>query len=397
MKGCAYMVVNKGFSFSNIVGKYAIKEIKSNYTNRTTDLIISAIYPGNLKVLYSQNSYDEGSLAYEFSAINTDCIEEVIGFCNKYGLLYSNRLIANKTNNYIFLKTYKSIFSEAIPDFSPDELPLDTFIEEVITMRRIISLKAALDANNSVEMLTQLLPLLLCYTAKTREPGNTETECFNNLFYEYIERNYDVHLVCIMKLEDVYEHDLNDFLNDLYKYAHADKANRWLQLPLKLEKYKYMNNCTWQNYHDIITKLLKEVTISSNNELSELNYSIELSKELLVSCGITDTMLQRAAVTCLADHFNSQTMLITPELRYEDKHLTSDWKITSLLEAMYMELSVSFAPNTQIKKCANPTCNNFFDVGVGNSRKIYCSNRCGMLMAKRKQRERDKQKSLSKI
>ena len=72
------MVVNKGFSFSNIVGKYAIKEIKSNYTNRTTDLIISAIYPGNLKVLYSQNSYDEGSLAYEFSAINTDCIEEVI-------------------------------------------------------------------------------------------------------------------------------------------------------------------------------------------------------------------------------------------------------------------------------------------------------------------------------
>lgn len=264
-------------------------------------------------------------------------------------------------------------------------------------MRHIISLKAALDANNSVEMLTQLLPLLLCYTAKTREPGNTETECFNNLFYEYIERNYDVHLVCIMKLEDVYEHDLNDFLNDLYKYAHADKANRWLQLPLKLEKYKYMNNCTWQNYHDIITKLLKEVTISSNNELSELNYSIELSKELLVSCGITDTMLQRAAVTCLADHFNSQTMLITPELRYEDKHLTSDWKITSLLEAMYMELSVSFAPNTQIKKCANPTCNNFFDLGVGNSRKIYCSNRCGMLMAKRKQRERDKQKSLSKI
>lgn len=387
------MVVNRGFSFSNIVGMYAIKDKKSDYMIRDTDLIISAIYPGNLKKLYSQNSYEEGSLAYEFSSIDTDNVEEIIRFCNKYGLLYSNRLIANKTNNYIFLKTYKSIFSEAVPDFMPDELALDTFIEEVITMRRLINLKVALDANDSVDILTHLLSLLLCYTEKTREPGNTETECFNSLFYEYIRQNYDVHLVCIMKQEDVYEDDLNDFLSDLNKYAHADKADRWLQLPLKLEEYKYMNNCTWQNYHDIITNLLKEVSISSNDELSEIYFSKPLSKELLSSCGITDIMLQRAAVTCLADHFNSQTMLITPELRYENEQLTSDWKITSLLEAMYMELAVSFAPNTQIKKCANPTCNNFFDVGIGNSRKIYCSSRCAMLMAKRKQRERDKQKS----
>lgn len=129
------MVVNRGFSFSNIVGMYALKTKKSNYQNRLEDYIITAVYPGNLKQLYSQNSYEEGSIAYEFSSIDTTNMEQVISFCNKYGLLYSNRLIANKTNNYIFMKTYKSIFSEAVPDFSPDELPLDTFVEEVRSFR----------------------------------------------------------------------------------------------------------------------------------------------------------------------------------------------------------------------------------------------------------------------
>lgn len=382
------MVVNKGFSFSNIVGMYVLKEKESNYMIRDTDTMITAVYPENLKQLYSQNSFDEGSIAYEFSALNINDAEHIIRFCNKYGLLYSNRLIANKTNNYIFMKTYKSIFSEVVPDFAPDELLLDTFAQEVITMRRLIGLKSALDANNMVQIIKQLLPLLLCYTYKTQEPGNNETECFNNLFYRYL--NYDVHHLCILKLEDVYENDLHSFLDDLTKFAHGNKEDRWLRLPLKLDEYKYMNNCTWQNYHDIINNLLTKISIYSNSELSDLFYSKPITSELIESCGITDIMLQRAAVTCLADHFNSQTMLITPELRYENDQLSSDWKITSLLEAMYMELLVSFAPNTQIKKCANPTCNNFFDVGVGNSRKIYCSSRCAMLMAKRKQRERNK-------
>lgn len=392
MKGCEEMVVNKGFSFSNIVGTYAIKEMPADHKLNSTNKIITALYPGNLKKLYSQNSYEEGSIAYEFHAIDTNDIEQIIQFCNQYGLLFSNRLLANQTNNYIFMKTYKSIFSEAVPNFTPDEVNLDMFIDEVITMHRLIGLKAALDTNDPVELINCLLPLLLCYTYKTPEPGTTETECFNNLFYKYLSSYYLIDQPCLFKLKDVYLPELNHLLDDLTKFVYEHKTNRWLQLPLKLEEYKYMNNCTWQNYHDIMINLLKVVSISSNDSLSELYYSEQISTDLLNSCGITDLMLQQAAVTCLADHFNAQTMLITPELRFENDQLTSDWKITSLLEAMYMELSISFAPNTQVKKCANPTCNSFFDVGIGNSRKIYCSNRCALLMAKRKQRERDKHK-----
>ena len=76
------MVVNRGFSFSNIVGMYAIKP------DRTTSKdCITAIYPGNLKRIYSQNSYEEGSIAYEFAALNPNDKEKMIEFCAHYGLL----------------------------------------------------------------------------------------------------------------------------------------------------------------------------------------------------------------------------------------------------------------------------------------------------------------------
>ena len=41
MKGCAKMVVNKGFSFNNIVGMYAIKEMSTNHKLNSTNKIIT--------------------------------------------------------------------------------------------------------------------------------------------------------------------------------------------------------------------------------------------------------------------------------------------------------------------------------------------------------------------
>lgn len=110
------MIVNKGFSFSNIVGKYAITADKAQMNSRTEDnLIIQTIYPGNLKKLYSHNSYEDGSIAYEFAAIDINDFEDILSFCNKYGLILSNRLKANVTNDYIFFKSNKIDFSEVVP------------------------------------------------------------------------------------------------------------------------------------------------------------------------------------------------------------------------------------------------------------------------------------------
>ena len=78
------MVVNRGFLFSNIVGMYAIKPDRA-----TSKDCITAIYPGNLKRIYSQNSYEEGSIAYEFAALNTAVAMNYIEVYNQ-AMAYKN-------------------------------------------------------------------------------------------------------------------------------------------------------------------------------------------------------------------------------------------------------------------------------------------------------------------
>ena len=142
------MVVNRGFSFSNIVGMYAIKPDKATLKD-----CITAIYPGNLKRIYSQNSYEEGSIAYEFAALNTNDTEKMIEFCAHYGLLKSNRLTRNTTNNYIYFKEYKSVFSEVVPDYTPDSYPLKDFIHEIKTMKCLLGIKNGIDTESSLSLI----------------------------------------------------------------------------------------------------------------------------------------------------------------------------------------------------------------------------------------------------
>ena len=289
------------------------------------------------------------------------------------------------------MKRTKSIFSEVVPNYEADEIYVNIFAQEVMTMRNLLSLKAGLDSNNPSEILKSLLSLLLCYTTKAEVENDSETERFTYYFYLYIDRKEKEEALTISNPDNFHNYIL-DFLSELNYFIHAPKADFWLNGTFAETELTDMLHCTWQNYYDILHLLLEKTHISVNSDISELCYSVEITDDFIQSCGITDEMLHRAAMTCMSDIFNSETYLITPDLQYVNGKLSSDWHISSLLEAMYMELLVSFTPNTQVKKCANPTCNSFFEVGVGNSRKMYCSQRCSLLMAKRKQRERDKVK-----
>lgn len=264
-------------------------------------------------------------------------------------------------------------------------------------MRRFLGLKSSLDAMDVVKTVRYIVQLLLSYTDKTHVPSNTETERFNHYFYTYIKHRYRYESSlkdCVNYCKDGFniQAAINDFLAALEMYVQLPtEAERVFRFG-KVCRFDDMFHCTWQRYHDILRALAAVTAINADSEGGEISFDPELSKESLALAGVSWDMVSVAANACIADILNAQTGLITPELHYEDGKLSSDWHITTLLEAMYMELQVTFAPNTQIRKCANPTCNFFFDVGVGNTRKIYCSQRCALLMAKRKQRQRDKQR-----
>lgn len=396
------MVVNKGFSFSNIIGLYVYKPPIAHSKFKLIDDLgeISALYPGSVKQLYSQNSFEEGSIAYEFASVDETDTNAIVEFCSKYGLLFSERLDRNRRNDYMFSKKYRSLFSEEQPDYKPDAMPVSVFAREVITMRRFLAIKAALDNKDTVTVVNEVIRQLLSYTERTPLSLETETEMFNGQFYAYISRHTRIYRDSEEEVRNEYkkfdlvdmQNTVSQFISELHHYRTVKTDFEKSFYFGKASKYENIHHIVWQTICDLLTKIQTVTTIKSDLWGRTVYFEPELSKELLSKAEIDFDKVQILANACISDIMNSQTADICPELRYENGKLTADWHITSLLEAMYMELQVTFTPNTQIRKCANPTCNFFFDVGVGNNKKMYCSQRCALLMAKRKQRERDKQK-----
>lgn len=393
------MIVNKGFSFSNMVGQYRIKGMQFPVRNpRGTEPCIVSIFPGRLKPIYSRNSSEEGSIAFEFASIDVDDESAILAFCYKYGLLFCNKVESNVTNDYMFFHTQKTDFTEAVPNTAPEQIFLSTFIREVITMRNFLYLKSSLDEKNLLGIVSGIIKMILTFTDRTPIPKDTETERFNRLFYVYVKNKYRFASEQ-MGAADFTENDafdiqgaVNAFLDDLEYYVHAeDKVVRdaYFGKVLKLDD---MFHSTWQGFHTLLSGLKEVTTIKTSDYGETVFFDPPLTSEMLSEAGVTFDSVRNLANACISDIMNSQTSAITPELRYENGSLTADWHISSLLEAMYMELQVSFTPNIQIKKCANPTCNYFFEIGKENHKRIYCSQRCALLMAKRKQRERDRNK-----
>lgn len=393
------MIVNKGFSFNNMVGQYRIKNmsfrVRDSYEQEPC---IVCIYPGRLKQIYSRNSYEEGSIAFEFASIDIHDDSAILAFCYKYGLLYCGKVEANVTNDYMFFKEQKSKFTEVVPTTEPEQLFLSTFIREVITMRNFLYLKSSLDEKNLIGIVSGIIKMILTFTARTHVTSNTETERFNRYFYLYVKHKYrfaSEQMGSANFLEnDVFDIQgaINAFLDDLEYYVFAEdeyERDAYFGDVLKLSD---MYHSTWQAFHTLLSRLEGVTTIKTPDQGETILFDPPLTPEMMSEAEITLDSVSNVANACISDIMNSQTSAITPELRYEDGSLTADWHISSLLEAMYMELQVSFTPNIQIKKCANPTCNYFFEIGKENHKRIYCSQRCALLMAKRKQRERDRNK-----
>lgn len=393
------MIVNKGFSFNNMVGQYRIKEMRFPVRNTYgTEPCIVCIYPGRLKPIYSRNSYEEGSIAFEFASIDVEDESAILAFCYKYGLLFCNKVESNVTNDYMFFRTQKTNFTEVVPTTEPEQLFLSTFIREVITMRNFLYLKSSLDEKNLIGIVSGIIKMILTFTDRTHVPSNTETERFNRFFYLYVKHKYrfaseQMGAANFME-NDVFDIQsaVNAFLDDLEYYVHAEDEfvrDAYFGNVLKLDD---MFHSTWQGFHTLLSRLMVVTTIQTPDQGETILFDPPLTLEMLSEAEITFDSVRNVANACISDIMNSQTSAITPELRYEDGSLTADWHISSLLEAMYMELQVSFTPNIQIKKCANPTCNYFFEIGKENHKRIYCSQRCALLMAKRKQRERERNK-----
>lgn len=73
---------------------------------------------------------------------------------------------------------------------------------------------------------------------------------------------------------------------------------------------------------------------------------------------------------------------------YNPNTLEPSWKAKNLLSALYFSLFYMRPDSEILRKCANPSCSNYFKVKTSNSRKIYCCDKCRDAKNQRDHRKR---------
>ena len=392
------MLLNSGFTYKNRVGTYEIRsqpqtaaDVYYVWGKRKSDEVIAATYEYGLNTIYTSVGTDEESVALKFAGIDIRKNREILDFCNAYGLPFENQIDSEENNDYIF----QGVDRDSIP--KPTEMLggrimfLCDFQHQVIRMRNVLRMYDAINTHNLKTIIEILAWFCFInfyeYDDDDFEPSY-ESPRFNEAFKRFIayEEAENMSEDC-----DTLSKKIRLFLQKLYedRYGPGEKVEGSTAV-MKTWEYPDMMHETWQAYYKLFSALTEKTDITEIDPFGTVCFSRELTEDESRALFPDEESALKLGKSFLSDFFNWELSFIHPEMTFENGEFLPNLKISSLLQAMYVELFFRITPYTNLRKCANPTCNAFFEVARDNSKKIYCSTRCAQLMAKRKQREREK-------
>lgn len=390
------MITNPGFSFVNTVGKHKILPCEKTDLPIWGPLYENAIVcvePGEQIFVYSDDkplSKKDDSVALRFASIDINNYNEILNFCDNYGMLSSEFNFSNFRNSYIFFEDSKDAFAKRMPILYQEREWLIEFQRSVITMRLLLELDGAIKSKN-IQRISEIL-CSLCLDMTCLEFENDDESLPNRKTETYQYR----HSFTIFSSKHGYKKFSNNNNLDISKYV-LQFANE-LVLDVNLEEigfrpkrqYLQFDYPMWHH----LTALFYGIAIHSSiliNPLGSVSFSIPF-KDIDLSHFINEKSIVALGRAALSDIFKEHLHRVFPEIEYsEGKHVAS-WRIPSLLDAMYLELFFRFSPVGEIRKCADPKCNNFFEWSPSKPNQKYCDNTCALRAAKRSQRAREREK-----
>lgn len=371
---------DSGLSVENYVGTYELKK------DGDLIFIVSKEFhkpreneePLKKKMLYVDDFKNNDYLFLKLANVDISNTESIIEFCNEYGLPYSSAKISDIMPGYYFwgLEMTEQQYAQMYPFYRHDNMSLHEFKRHAICARRLMEVKNELESENTnyINLLKYLLPMLLYYRQELYEDSDIEptnaTTRFQKFYLDtrkkYIKNNPNA------SFEELAFSFIIEYRNSCKKQQDASfeqdlRSDYWISLAdllFFLAKYN----------------LLKDITF---DDLFVLTYKNDI---VLPEC--VTSLLTKIGPIVLNDTINEGLSQVHPKLTYIDGRYINDWDIRFQYEGLLVELSLLLSAGNQIKKCANPTCEKFFTPD-GHRDKLYCSHRCGALVAKRRQRQRD--------
>ncbi|SNS87397.1 CGNR zinc finger domain-containing protein [Anaerovirgula multivorans] len=355
----ALITTREGFTFSN--SKVDVKlnrgydELGNPYNTirlKEVDGFINFHYKDRL--LRSDDSLSENDILTKLLSTGTKDEQALINFFHEYGFLF-------KSN------------SDKYALYSCDEL--------FGVIRRITQLVELImeihnDEPSFKSLANNLIQLMLSYPASVHD---LSSEGNLKLVYQSPEHQIRKNLISIGALSTS-----PDFLLEMQEKPDPDYQY------FVDEDYSFQGNYQYydsidegmQAQHAFLDYIFTKTSISS----VKANAGVKLTKPLNIRPNKEDeNVIINAAKLIIKEEIDYHTKLISPV--YDTTTMLGTWKIPNLITAIYF--SIFFLnPNFEvIKKCANPTCDGYFDILNTNKRKKYCSIRCANIMSQRKYRE----------
>lgn len=373
LKGVCNMVVNNGFKFTNV--------IFDNCWIDKDDIFFSGDF--NYHKIY--NTFSEENVLLDFLSIDTNDNDSVLNFIKRYGFILN--LMSPDNNNKsvnVGIKISDEQINEDSIDINGNDVTIKLNYQNNATpfyiyhdmavfkrshtrIKSIIELITALKTDNKSNILTHTL-----FLALDQQPFNLDTIHFSKSY----ELSYDLDQFAseLCGLNKSLQAQINDALESPLD-PHDD-----LVFPFLVELLKEL-------------KLICEIVCISDEYFVIFNKDIDsIISELSQNTHNTLKILAREVVR---SEINLNLSSVTPILTLDNSNgFYGTWNIPDLLSALYLDIYLKQSSNTIYKKCSNPTCGLFFEVNPDNTVKKYCSTRCGQLMAKRKQREREKSNNI---
>lgn len=348
------MVINNGFKFSNITGDCYVE----NDTLICEGKQIIRVYDF---VIENRVLLDALNVNYKYNG-------DIVNFTQKYGPLldWSYSVISDSDSSELDNAFENNNFEKIDRNLS-GRYDINLFQNIFARLQDLVNLISAYKQKNTANMLRYCLLLLLNAPAQTvDEYHQNSTADFSDEFAISKEKMSDRPLLEAIKA----------FINtpDIFSVKYHD-----LEVPFFIE-------LLWRT-----CSLCDNMSISIEDIINSKTNASDLFL-------MQDTDFQATLHTCtgiiIADEINFAVCDVKPYLRVlSNGDFKGDWIIPDLVSAIYMDIFLKNANSILLKKCENPTCGEYFETTIENTTKKYCSARCAQLMAKRKQREREKAKN----
>lgn len=346
------------------------------------------VYGSGLKVLGDRIKRDKNNVLGEFLGIKKDDYESYKSYFEKYGFLFKlkgEEYWSVNTDDLFYLQQSLLAFIQLMNNQYDADL------------KKQINVQELLDAS-----------LYLIF----REQNSI---CINNETFLEINSNYLIEIINNaaehqdatqgLKFEDRTGQKIPYFEIDDSVYGVKQKIDQeyyiniiehnhlphWCKNVLRIYKNKQqiIHNKKWHIVLDFLYHFIFELTPFRKEDIAlDGTFEDEVYEKLQNDECLLDALIETSKLL-LSEEFKNNLATVNPIYNIED--MKPDWNLPSLFSAMYFSLFYLDSSQVGLRKCANSSCQQYFEVSKTNSRKKYCdSYTCGNTVNQRNYQKKRK-------